>query len=315
MNSTRLTAEKETELRDAFPEGMVENADLARFTSARIGGPADFLLTVHSADQLRGAARRLWEIEAPFRVMGGGSNLLVSDRGVRGVVILNQARKVEFRAEGEAPAVYAESGASFGALARRSVEHGYGGMEWAASVPGTVGGAIVGNAGAHESDVAASLQVAEILHRDGRVAQSSAADLAFAYRDSWLKRHPGEAVVLSGSFHLAQSTTKAAKARLDEFVEHRQTTQPGGASMGSMFKNPEGDYAGRLIEAAGCKGLARGDAQISEKHANFFVNRGEARAVDVLDLLRMAHAQVEAQFGVDLELEIELFGDWSEEAI
>jgi UDP-N-acetylmuramate dehydrogenase len=313
VNSARLSAEKEQSLRNAFPEGLEQNAELARFTSARIGGPADFLLTVKSSDQLESAARRLWEIEAPFRILGGGTNLLVADRGARGVVIMNQAREVEFHEQSEAPYVRAESGASFGALGRRAVDRGLGGLEWVVTVPGTVGGAIVGNAGAHGSDVASCLKVAEILHRDGRAVHSPADELDYGYRDSWFKRNPGEAIVLAGSFALDRTPAEDARSKMNAFIDHRQSTQPGGASMGSMFKNPEGDHAGRLIEAAGCKGLTRGKAQISDLHANFFLNQGAAKASDVLDLIQLAREEVKRQFGVDLELEIELFGDWGED--
>lgn len=313
MNLARLSAEKVQRLRNAFPEGVEEDAPLAPFTSARIGGPADLLLTVKSAKQLAKAARMLWEIEAAFRIIGGGSNLLVAERGARGVVILNQAREVKFHDDPEKPHVYAESGASFGALGRRAVDRGFSGLEWAATVPGTVGGAIVGNAGAHGSDVASCLKAAEILQHEGRVVQSSGDELDYSYRDSWLKRHPGEAIVLAGSFALRREESGSAKSRMEAYVHHRQSTQPGGASMGSMFKNPEGDYAGRLIEAAGCKGFVSGNAQISELHANFFLNRGSAQARDVLELIQRARGEVKRQFDVDLELEIELFGDWGEE--
>jgi UDP-N-acetylmuramate dehydrogenase len=313
VNLARLSAEKELRLRDAFPEGLQEDAVLAPFTSARIGGPADFLLIVKSAEQLANAARRLWQIAVPFRVLGGGSNLLIADQGARGVVILNHARQVHFHDDSTEPYVHAESGASFGVLGRRAVERGLSGLEWATTVPGTVGGAIVGNAGAHGSDVASCLKLAEILHQDGRVEHSSASELDFGYRDSWLKQHTGKAIVLAGSFAVAHATAESAKSKMDGFVQHRQSTQPGGASMGSMFKNPRGDYAGRLIEAAGCKGLARGEAQISDLHANFFLNKGGAKASDVLELIQQAREEVRQQFQVELELEIELFGDWGDE--
>jgi UDP-N-acetylmuramate dehydrogenase len=137
--------------------------------------------------------------------------------------------------------------------------------------------------------------------------------LAFQYRGSWLKQHPGEAVVVSATFGLTASTPQACKEKIQGFVEHRQQTQPAGASMGSMFKNPPGDFAGRLIDQAGLKGLKRGQAQISRQHANFFVNLGDARAEDVFQLIIDARRAVKEQFDIELELEIELIGDWNAE--
>jgi UDP-N-acetylmuramate dehydrogenase len=294
------------QLRDAFPDSLQENAPLARNTAARIGGPAEFLLTVHSAAELAGAAEKLWELEIEFRLLGGGSNVLVADHGMSGVVILNQAKEVKF-AERHA---WAESGASIGSIARRAVEKGLSGLEWAATVPGTVGGAIVGNAGAHGGDTAGSLDHADVLHRhDGRGAWD-VERLEFDYRSSWLKRNPGQAIVLAGRFDLEPSDPAAVRSTMEEYVEYRQQTQPTGASIGSMFKNPEGDHAGRLIEAAGLKGERRGEAEISSKHANFFVNHGGATAADVYALIELAQQRVAEKFDVELELEVELLGDW-----
>jgi UDP-N-acetylmuramate dehydrogenase len=263
-----------------------------------------------SMDELAEAAMVLWHSLLPLRVLGGGSNVLVSDAGVRGAVILNQARDVKFRKQAGRESVHAESGAVLGSVARRAVEKGLSGIEWAATVPGTVGGAVVGNAGAHGGDVAGSLEMAEILQRDGSVVHWSADELDYAYRDSRLKRSPGEAVVLSADFRLVLSTVEATKARTAEFVAHRQSTQPPGASWGSMFKNPPGDHAGRLIEAAGLKGAREGDVEISTQHGNFFINRGRARASDAWAMITRVQAAVEATTGVRLELEVELLGDW-----
>jgi UDP-N-acetylmuramate dehydrogenase len=306
-----LSTEQVEALRDAFGGDLREREALARYTSARIGGPADFLLRVSSADSLRGAVERLWTLGLTFRLLGGGSNVLVSDRGVRGVVILNQARAVRFMESPQGLRVWAESGASLGSVARRTVERGWAGLEWAATVPGTIGGAVVGNAGAHGSDMRECLEVAEILQRGAGVEAWPAERLEFAYRDSWLKRNPGQAVVLSVTLRAQQSTPETAKATMQEYVQARQETQPGGASMGSMFKNPPDDYAGRLIEAAGLKGLRVGDAEISPQHANFFINHGAATAAQVRALVEQAQREVAARFGVELELEVELIGEWN----
>ncbi len=283
---------------------------MARFTSARIGGPADFLLVVHSADDLAKAASQLWEMGQPFRVLGGGSNVLVADAGLRGVVVLNQAREVKFEVVEDVPRVWCESGAAFGSVARRCVERGWTGLEWACTIPGTVGGAVVGNAGAHGGDVENSLQVADILQQNGRVERWQPERFEFGYRDSRLKRHPGGGVVLSALFLLEMSTTEDTKARMAEFLEYRKSTQPSGASWGSMFRNPPGDHAGRLIEAAGLKGMQAGDVMISPMHANFIVNRGGATAEQAWSLIRTARETVLERFGIELELEIELLGDW-----
>ncbi len=294
------------QLRAAFPEALQENAPLAQYTAARIGGPAEFLLTVHSAAELAGAAEKLWELEIEFRLLGGGSNVLVADRGISGVVVLNHAKEVKFSEQH----VWSESGASIGSIARRAVEKGLSGLEWAATIPGSVGGAIVGNAGAHGGDTASTLNHADVVHRhDGR-GRWEADQLEFNYRSSWLKRNPGQAVVLAGRFDLEPADPAKVQSTMDEYVEYRQQTQPTGASIGSMFKNPPGDHAGRLIEAAGLKGERQGAAEISSKHANFFVNRGGAIAADVYTLIELAQRRVAEEFDVKLELEVELLGDW-----
>ncbi len=310
MTAAPLPAAVAEDLRGAFRGRLKEGVPLAAHTSARIGGPADFLLVARSPGELEEIARTLWRLEAAFRVVGGGSNVLVADAGVREVVVLNQARRVHFEEREVGPKVWAESGSSLGAVARRSVEKGLTGLEWAVTVPGTVGGAVVGNAGAHDGDTAGSLEMAEILQRTGQLEAWPVERLEFGYRTSWLKRHAGEAVVLAATFRTERSTSAAARSRTAENIAQRKATQPSGASMGSMFKNPPGDYAGRLIEAAGLKGARQGEAEISAKHANFFVNRGGARAADVWALIERARAAVREKFGVDLELEVELIGDW-----
>lgn len=308
--NTPIPSAKAEALRGTFEQGLLENLPLAQYTAARIGGPADFLIIASSGDQLADATSALWDIDVPFRVLGAGSNILVSDFGVREVVVLNRAREVRFIEDSRGPKVEAESGAMLGVVTRRSVERGLSGLEWAASIPGTIGGAVVGNAGAYGDDIAGKLEVAEILQRGIGVEQWPVQRLEYAYRDSWLKRHPGEAVVLKAVLGLEQSTPEESKAKMSAFVEQRKRTQPAGASMGSMFKNPEGDYAGRLIEAVGLKGTQQGAAQISPLHANFFINLGDATAADVWDLIQLVRERVASQFDVRLDLEVELIGDW-----
>jgi len=299
-------------LKETFGARLMEHESLAKYTSARIGGPADAMLIVQSADELAETVTRLWEMVIPFKILGGGSNVLVSDAGVREVVVLNKARKVTFDMDGDPPSVRAESGSNFGAVARQAAQKNLSGLEWAAGVPGTVGGAVVGNAGAHGGDVASSLEVAEILqHDEGR--QSWSPDrFTYRYRGSVLKEGKGRAVVLSATFRLSHGEPEAIQERLNAYLDHRKRTQPPGASMGSMFKNPRDDHAGRLIDAAGLKGTRQGDAEISSLHANFFINLGNATAQDVYALIKRARDTVQEKFGIALELEIELFGDWEE---
>jgi UDP-N-acetylmuramate dehydrogenase len=304
-----------TQLSDIFGDRLKKDVLLAGYTAARIGGPADSLLVAGSSDELADFASQLWEIQAPFLVLGGGSNVLVSDEGVRGVVILNRAREVRFDQEDSPPTVWAESGANFGATARQATSRGLAGLEWATGIPGTVGGAVIGNAGAHGGDVAGNLRMAKILHRDGRRERWPVERLGYAYRSSVLKRTPFDtvecrAIVLEASFYLKRSTPEDVQQKVEAYTRQRQRSQPPGASMGSMFKNPLGDYAGRLIDAAGLKGTRVGGAEISTLHANFFINRGEASAANVFELIELARETVARQFNVNLELEIELIGEW-----
>jgi UDP-N-acetylmuramate dehydrogenase len=305
-----------TRLRREFGPRLLEQVLLARYTAARLGGPADWFLEVRSTSELVRAVRNLWEEDFPFHILGGGSNVLVSDRGVRGLILLNRARKVQFEIQRTPPMVWAESGANFGLIARQAAQHGLSGLEWAAGIPGTLGGAIVGNAGAHGADISANLHVAEILHRNQQGPARSARqtwtkdELEYGYRTSWLKTHPGQAIVLSAWLILQAGTEGQMQARMDEFAEYRRRTQPPGASLGSIFKNPPGDYAGRLIEAAGLKGARVGGSEISPKHANFFINHEGAKAEDLRRLIELAQNEVHRQFGVTLELEIELLGEW-----
>jgi len=304
-------------LKAAFGDRLRQDVPLARYTTAHVGGPAEVLLEVSSADELELAVNLLWESDLPFLVLGGGSNVLVNDGGVRGVVLLNRARRVRFAEKSQPPVVWAESGASFGRVARQAAIRGLSGLEWAAGIPGSVGGAVYGNAGAHGADIAGQLIVADILQRIRSRQEEmpnreewSVERLEYSYRSSALKRNSGQAFVLAALLRLALSIPEEVQARTDEMTSSRRRTQPPGASMGSMFKNPPGDYAGRLIDAAGLKGLRIGDAQISTLHANFFLNHGRASSAEIYSLIQRARQAVRDKFGIDLELEIELVGEW-----
>jgi len=278
---------------------------LARYTTLGVGGPADLLALVDGADALRRAVLLAWEREVPCRVLGAGSNVLVGDGGVRGLVVINRSGSVRF----SGTHVEAESGVSFSALARRCVDRGLAGLEWAVGIPGTVGGAVVGNAGAWGGDVASVLHTAILLEPGGAVEAWPVERLEYGYRTGALKRNGGrQPVVLGAEFALRQGDRRTLEARVAEIAARRKATQPPGATCGSIFKNPPGDYAGRLIEAAGLKGKRQGRAEISPRHANFIVNRGGATAADVWALIQLARERVLARFGVELELEIELVG-------
>jgi len=295
-------------LRLHFGDAVQENVSLAPYTSARIGGPADVLVTVKSADELADVMKVIWMHEIPYYILGGGSNVLVSDKGVRGVVVLNRAKEVRFES-GDQPTVWCEAGVIFSNLANRCASKGMAGLEWAATVPGTIGGAVYGNAGAFGGDISENLIWAELLTKNGR-EKFSVEQMGYGYRTSILKRREINAIVLSSLLRLKNSNKEEVSVKIEEFSERRKATQPPGASMGSMFKNPAGDHAGRLIEAAGLKGTRIGNAEISKLHGNFFINYRETKAEDIHALIRLVQKTVNEKFAVQLELEVELVGEF-----
>lgn len=305
MDNSSLTA-----LRELFGDRVQENIPLSGFTSARIGGPADVLVVIRSAEELVRAAQVLWGIHASFQVIGGGSNVLVSDKGVRGAILINRARQVKFSPKAEPPTVHAESGATLNDIAQRAARHRLSGLEWAASVPGSLGGAIYGNAGAFGGEMAHNLVAVEILHRENGLQTWPVGKMNYGYRTSILKSEKQPVFLLSATLTLAHGELEAIQSRMAANAEKRRATQPPGASMGSMFKNPPHDKAGRLIEAAGLKGTRIGDAEISNQHANFFLNTRHTRAEDMKALLELTRKTVFDRFGVDLEPEIEIIGEW-----
>lgn len=294
--------------RARFGDQVKENVVLAPYTSARIGGPADFLITVRSSDELIDAVQLCQGTNLPMRLIGGGSNILVSDKGVRGVVILNKAKASEFH-KSNAPTAWAESGVVLSNFAHRTAAEGLSGLEWAATIPGTVGGAVYGNAGAYGSDIAQNLVRAEILTETGR-EWWPVNNMNYGYRRSIFKDNGINCVILSAEFRLNNGDPETMKTAIEQYSIRRKATQPPGASMGSMFKNPPGDYAGRLIEAAGLKGMRIGNAEISNVHGNFFINHGATRAEDIKSLIFQAKEKVKKLFNIELELEVELIGEW-----
>jgi UDP-N-acetylmuramate dehydrogenase len=287
---------------------------LNRFTSARVGGPAEMFLTVNTAEELLQAVELAYGQKIPYFILGGGSNILVADKGISGLVILNRARSVRFRHNGINVICTADSGMNFSSLSRQCIAKGLSGLEWAVGIPGTIGGAVVGNAGAHGGDINGVLLSATVWEPGRGVRVYTNEEMQYEYRDSILKKDQHKArtrrVVLSADLQLTPELVEVLTARADAFTARRKQTQPGGASMGSMFKNPDNYYAGYLIETAGLKGYQVGNARISERHANFFVSEGDTTAEDIRSLIAEAWNSVREQFGVEMDLEVELVGDW-----
>jgi UDP-N-acetylmuramate dehydrogenase len=299
-----------SDLRSTFGDRLQENVQLSSYTAARIGGPADALVFAHNADELAMAAQKLWELDLPFILLGGGSNVLVSDKGVRGVVLINRARQLKFNAQAEPPTVYAESGVTPNDITQRAALLGLAGFEWAAGLPGSLGGAVYGNAGAFDGDIAGNLVSLELVHRQHGRQVWTVQKMEYGYRTSVLKREHPPVFILSATLMLSHGDPQAIRTKLEQFAQRRRNAQPPGASMGSMFKNPTGEKAGRLIEAAGLKGMQIGNAEISTQHGNFFINHGQTRAEDMKTLIDLAQKTVAEKFGVKLELEVELIGEW-----
>ncbi len=288
---------------------------LARFTTMRVGGPADLFATVHNAHELRALVRFARTRELPHLVLGRGSDVVIADAGVRGLVI--QVRAEGSRTDGDR--YTAEAGVQMARAATETQRAGLTGLEFGLAIPGTVGGAVWANAGAHDADIAGVLESARVLAVDGTETVVPAGALGLSYRDSRFKT-PDVAglagsprdIIIDATFHLAAADPEAIKARLDEIRHWRQAHQPLGLpSAGSVFQNPDGDSAGRLIEAAGLKGVRVGGAVVSEKHANFIVNDEKGSAADVRRLAEHVRAEVLARDGIALAFEIEFVGDWS----
>lgn len=282
------------------------NAPLSRYMTARLGGNADVLVIVDDNLVLEAVARWSWAKQVPVRIFGAGANVLITDRGYRGLAIINHTREVSYHEDGR---VEADSGASMTHIARESIARGLSGFGWAISVPGTIGGGAVNNAGAHNGAMADNLASARIVVPHD-TEWWDRTQFAYQYRESALKHRTDPFCVEQVVLQLEPGHDPAAlKAEADLFITHRKRTQPPGASLGSMFKNPLGDYAGRLIEACGLKGTRIGGVEISVVHANFFVNHGHGTASDYLSLIDLARESVRAKFGVELQLEVEIIGE------
>lgn len=299
-------------LKEAFGDRLQEHVRMANFATMNVGGPADALLIATSADELAEMVAKVWELDLPVKVLGSGSNLLVSDKGIRAVVVINHAHNIRVNLKSTPITVRAESGALMVNLGKKLALWSLSGMEWAATIPGSVGGAVYGNAGAFGSETCRSLVSADVLLKGEGRSEWSCERMAYTYRTSELKRTMADAVILSALFSVEKGDPAKITSDIETFRQRRWKNQPPGASVGSVFRNPPDDKAGRLIEAAGLKGKRKGGAIISPQHANFIINEGGASAQDVLDLLVEARNTVKTKFGVELIPEIEVLGDWDE---
>ncbi|TFG68634.1 MAG: UDP-N-acetylmuramate dehydrogenase [Thermomicrobiales bacterium] len=287
---------------------------LARFTTMRVGGPADLFATAHNAHELRALVRFARTRGLPHFLLGRGSDLVIADAGIRGLVI--QVRAEGSHADGER--YTAEAGVQMARAATETQRAGLTGLEFGLAIPGTVGGAVWANAGAHDGDIAGIVESAHVLAADGSESILPGEALDFGYRDSRFK-HPADQdlvtardVVIEATFRLASADPDAIKTRLDEIRHWRQAHQPIGLpSAGSVFRNPVGDSAGRLIETAGLKGARVGGAVVSEKHANFIVNDQKGSASDVRRLAEHVRDTILTRDGISLDFEIQFVGDWS----
>lgn len=294
------------ELKQANVGKVWMNEPLANHTTWRIGGPADLLIQPKDKDSLILAVQLIHRHNIPWSVIGRGSNLLVRDGGIRGAVlkVAEGLSHCEFRGQ----EVCVGAGYSMIRLTVEAGKMGLTGMEFAGGIPGSVGGAVYMNAGAHGSDLSRILKTAEILFEDGGVLVLTNEELEFAYRTSLLQKKKG--VVLEATFQLREGDRRAIAAVLAANKDRRRQTQPlQMPCAGSVFRNPPGDHAGRLIESAGLKGFQIGGAQISEIHANFIVNRGGATASDVLTLMDHVRRTIMEKFGVDLHPEVLVVGE------
>lgn len=300
-----------------------EQESIARHTTFGVGGPADVYVRVQDREALRRVVQVGADAGLPRFILGSGSNILVGDGGIRGIVIENKANTVDPGVlEDGAVRIHAEAGASFARLARSTARDGLHGLEWAAGIPGTLGGAVVYNAGAYGGCLADVLVSVRTFETGGDDSTLDAADLGLAYRSSEFTRgRLGERVISDLDFALEAGDADGALGRIAELEERRKRSAPRGRNAGSMFKNPpsaspegegpEGHPAWWLIDQVGLRGHRIGDAQISEKHSNYFCNVGQARAQDVVALIELAQRRVHERFGIELQREVTLVGEHS----
>ncbi len=295
------------ELRKKTGTGFIfEKEPMKQHTTFRVGGPADVLVTP-SAEELPEIVALCQKFGVPYYIVGNGSNLLVGDKGIRGVVIEMTSRMGDIVCEGET--VIAGAGASLGRVAAKAAEEGLTGIEFAAGIPGTVGGAVVMNAGAYGGEMKDIITSVLVMDEFGEKKELSARELDFSYRHSCIpeKRY----IVLRITMRLRKGCTDEIRAKMSELREMRISKQPlEYPSAGSTFKRPEGYFAGKLIMDAGLRGFQVGGAQVAEKHCGFVINKDNASAADIYRLMQEVTAKVEAEFGVTLEPEVKMLGEF-----
>lgn len=290
---------KQSFLKKKLGEKVRLDEPLGRHTTFKIGGPADLFYEAETEEELVKAINFSRQLEVPFLILGGGSNVLVSDEGFRGMVIKNQASNIKFQDE----RIITGSGTSLAKLVEEAASHSLTGLEFAVGIPGTIGGAVVGNAGVKEKAIGDGVEKVKVLDERGETLEFKREDCQFKYRASRFQKE--EKVILEVALNLAKKDEVVIREEMLRFLEARKD-QPKEPSAGSIFKNPPGKSAGELIEQAGLKGELLGQAQISEKHANWIVNLGGASCQDVLELLSLAKSQVRAKFDLELEEEIQI---------
>lgn len=284
------------------------DAPLVKRTWWRVGGAADGLVDVRTLDELVLVQQTAHHHGVPVFVLGNASNLLVSDAGIRGLVVRLTGELASYEARDAI--LHVGGGLKLIPLVSRMQKHGWTGLEMLAGVPGTVGGAVRMNAGTHLGEVVDALLDVDVVHRDGRIETLSTAELDMQYRICAL---PDGAIVARARFRLTDADPEESRAIIQGHLARRKATQPiDKPTCGSTFRNPPGDHAGRLIEAAGLKGFRIGQAVVSEKHANFIENDGGATAADIRRLLEHVKAVVLQEFGVELHQEVHYAGDWSD---
>lgn len=284
---------------------LLEREPMSKHTSFRIGGPADLFVQPANEEELWNALHLARQEKVPFFIVGNGSNLLVSDEGFRGMILHTGGMLKDIFVEGDV--IYAQAGALLSTVAKTALEHGLAGMEFAAGIPGTLGGAVCMNAGAYGGEMKDILLDAEVLTQEGERLVLPVEELNLSYRHSVIFEK--NYVVLAAHIRLSRGDTAEIKNRMNELAGARRDKQPlEYPSAGSTFKRPEGYFAGKLIQDAGLKGYTVGGAQISEKHSGFVINRGGATAEEVRFLIRQVQQKVRSQFGVELEPEVRMLG-------
>lgn len=293
-----------------IPCALETNRLLGPLTTWRVGGPADFYAEPRTPGELAFCYEFCRTRNLPLLALGGASNVLVHDQGFRGLAVRYLDDEEQELAAGANLRIRVGARALLARLARRLGRRGWAGLEWAEGIPGTLGGAIVGNAGAFGGEIAGVISYVEIYapHR-GEIARLSREGCAFSYRSSHFKAVGTEsAFVLGAELEFSPLEASEVLARMDYFRSIRKSKSPTGLTCGSVFQNPPGDFAGRIVEALGLKGTSRGGAEISAQHGNYIVNRGGATAADILALIELVQQRARRDLGIDLHPEVRFIG-------